>query len=199
MILYNTDKQPLYKDESKTIGETFVNAMSKGIKLPNLRLDNVKLRGDPNNKMVFELNMPKAKLTNCIFENIIIKGDLRDNEISDCSFNECIFQKTNLDDSFFNRCQIKQSKVLDCSLEYCEFNFSDIDKVEFNSKLYFTMFKNGVISSSNIQDLFDGLLMNNKISNSRLNGNLYETNITCLLYTSPSPRDRQKSRMPSSA
>ena len=24
-------------------------------------------------------------------------------------------------------------------------------------------------------------------------------NITCLLYTSPSPRDRQKSRMPSSA
>ena len=27
----------------------------------------------------------------------------------------------------------------------------------------------------------------------------YEEPITCLLYTSPSPRDRQKSRMPSSA
>ena len=27
----------------------------------------------------------------------------------------------------------------------------------------------------------------------------YETITTCLLYTSPSPRDRQKSRMPSSA
>ena len=26
-----------------------------------------------------------------------------------------------------------------------------------------------------------------------------EDNLTCLLYTSPSPRDRQKSRMPSSA
>ena len=26
-----------------------------------------------------------------------------------------------------------------------------------------------------------------------------ETNLACLLYTSPSPRDRQKSRMPSSA
>ena len=26
-----------------------------------------------------------------------------------------------------------------------------------------------------------------------------EQNLTCLLYTSPSPRDRQKSRMPSSA
>ena len=27
----------------------------------------------------------------------------------------------------------------------------------------------------------------------------FEVNIDCLLYTSPSPRDRQKSRMPSSA
>ena len=29
--------------------------------------------------------------------------------------------------------------------------------------------------------------------------NLNEEDVTCLLYTSPSPRDRQKSRMPSSA
>ena len=29
--------------------------------------------------------------------------------------------------------------------------------------------------------------------------NAVDTQITCLLYTSPSPRDRQKSRMPSSA
>ena len=28
---------------------------------------------------------------------------------------------------------------------------------------------------------------------------LYDRPLTCLLYTSPSPRDRQKSRMPSSA
>ena len=28
---------------------------------------------------------------------------------------------------------------------------------------------------------------------------LYEEDMTCLLYTSPSPRDRQRSRMPSSA
>ena len=34
-----------------------------------------------------------------------------------------------------------------------------------------------------------------------LKNNLHDQNIpgTCLLYTSPSPRDRQKSRMPSSA
>ena len=31
-----------------------------------------------------------------------------------------------------------------------------------------------------------------------LSGNVFETK-ACLLYTSPSPRDRQKSRMPSSA
>ena len=30
-------------------------------------------------------------------------------------------------------------------------------------------------------------------------GHLPEPDYTCLLYTSPSPRDRQKSRMPSSA
>ena len=34
--------------------------------------------------------------------------------------------------------------------------------------------------------------------NSSLAGNLSKS-LTCLLYTSPSPRDRQKSRMPSSA
>ena len=32
-----------------------------------------------------------------------------------------------------------------------------------------------------------------------LPSNVNDVNITCLLYTSPSPRDRQKSRMPSSA
>ena len=32
-----------------------------------------------------------------------------------------------------------------------------------------------------------------------LQGRLIPRNVICLLYTSPSPRDRQKSRMPSSA
>ena len=32
-----------------------------------------------------------------------------------------------------------------------------------------------------------------------LRGNHYHKNSTCLLYTSPSPRDRTRSRMPSSA
>ena len=33
----------------------------------------------------------------------------------------------------------------------------------------------------------------------QLKGSLIESSVVCLLYTSPSPRDRQKSRMPSSA
>ena len=33
----------------------------------------------------------------------------------------------------------------------------------------------------------------------RLNKDTYWPNYTCLLYTSPSPRDRTRSRMPSSA
>ena len=48
-----------------------------------------------------------------------------------------------------------------------------------------------------------GIVRKNKIS---IIGNgvvvdpwIYNNSITCLLYTSPSPRDRQKSRMPSSA
>ena len=33
----------------------------------------------------------------------------------------------------------------------------------------------------------------------KVDGSIRELMCTCLLYTSPSPRDRQKSRMPSSA
>ena len=37
------------------------------------------------------------------------------------------------------------------------------------------------------------------LKGARITGCLHMTIQTCLLYTSPSPRDRQKSRMPSSA
>src|SRR5665213_3363710 len=44
-------------------------------------------------------------------------------------------------------------------------------------------------------DLFGSLDVPQAYSSSRFEGNVH----LCLLYTSPSPRDRQKSRMPSSA
>ena len=37
------------------------------------------------------------------------------------------------------------------------------------------------------------------VASSQIKTDIYEQYIICLLYTSPSPRDRQKSRMPSSA
>ena len=46
---------------------------------------------------------------------------------------------------------------------------------------------------------FDGKLWNSLDSRDGLLNNTIKTLYGCLLYTSPSPRDRQKSRMPSSA
>ena len=42
-------------------------------------------------------------------------------------------------------------------------------------------------------------VLNTQIRTSKLAGFFRNTEYSCLLYTSPSPRDRQKSRMPSSA
>ena len=60
----------------------------------------------------------------------------------------------------------------------------------FDSKIaYFISFI--LFSLAGITDYFDGWLARKKGQISDLG--------SCLLYTSPSPRDRQKSRMPSSA
>ena len=47
--------------------------------------------------------------------------------------------------------------------------------------------------------LFDTQIENGSTSDGPENGNIATFTNICLLYTSPSPRDRQKSRMPSSA
>ena len=54
--------------------------------------------------------------------------------------------------------------------------------------------KNQTIHSINWKDFPKGIYFY-KIENSGIEGKI----MICLLYTSPSPRDRQKSRMPSSA
>ena len=43
----------------------------------------------------------------------------------------------------------------------------------------------------------DGFLPGSEVANSSIMG--YDQNEVCLLYTSPSPRDKRQSRMPSSA
>ena len=57
------------------------------------------------------------------------------------------------------------------------------------------LFVQGYAPASGIQESMDGLTLN---ENTPFAFDLEFSN-TCLLYTSPSPRDRQKSRMPSSA
>src|SRR5678810_1441355 len=50
------------------------------------------------------------------------------------------------------------------------------------------------LPNANIEQIVSLLLMEGKLGGFHFNDSKY-----CLLYTSPSPRDRQKSRMPSSA
>ena len=63
---------------------------------------------------------------------------------------------------------------------------------------------NKSVSSDQLKDTVDYVLLNQIIKTemavpSKLLEQVADRIISCLLYTSPSPRDRQKSRMPSSA
>ena len=49
------------------------------------------------------------------------------------------------------------------------------------------------------RDLFSGVPFSLFYGKDRYKGYFYNQSINCLLYTSPSPRDRSVSRMPSSA
>ena len=62
------------------------------------------------------------------------------------------------------------------------------------------MTSNKMIEKSEVKEYFNGTGFErwNKIYSKSDEINTVQKNI-CLLYTSPSPRDRQKSRMPSSA
>ena len=61
---------------------------------------------------------------------------------------------------------------------------------------YLCFFSNG---ANHQADLAIGNFGVNPFKNSDFDPNIYIDTMGCLLYTSPSPRDRQKSRMPSSA
>ena len=56
----------------------------------------------------------------------------------------------------------------------------------------------GSLSSLSASDL-GGVAISSAISKSGLNASDIDEVLICLLYTSPSPRDRTRSRMPSSA
>ena len=81
------------------------------------------------------------------------------------------------------------------------FNVKKIVELEnMTTLLYFE--NNGKTTSiefSKLNNMVETSLMKLDVSNVDVNNSLYYKHYSCLLYTSPSPRDRQKSRMPSSA
>ena len=75
-----------------------------------------------------------------------------------------------------------------------KFDFFEISK---QLEIYNTVFKN--ISMNYVEKTEPSRLMKTSVSKMLSSLDPYTTYSSCLLYTSPSPRDRQKSRMPSSA
>ena len=73
------------------------------------------------------------------------------------------------------------------------------DNWNYNTRGLASCSKDGVDSTGNaLKELEEqGYIIRRQPRGS--DGRIYDTEYTCLLYTSPSPRDRQKSRMPSSA
>ena len=67
---------------------------------------------------------------------------------------------------------------------------------EIYKQFVFESFKNALDFINQVAEIVEDLNHHPKWTNLY---NKVDVSLTCLLYTSPSPRDRQKSRMPSSA
>ena len=76
---------------------------------------------------------------------------------------------------------INQSNLISRDLSWLNFNYRVLDQVKDKNRGVLDKLKFLSIVSSNFDEFFEIRVG------------------SCLLYTSPSPRDRQKSRMPSSA
>jgi len=152
MKLYNINKEILYEDTGKTVAESFVNAIRKGINLTGLKLENIHIRGNPKLNETIKVEIPGARLTNCTFENMVFEGDMREAEFVDCLFCNNIFQKVDISESYFNRCVMSKNNIIDSDLKECEFNYCDMSYIGFKSDLSYTVFRNNTISHSKIQD-----------------------------------------------
>ena len=97
------------------------------------------------------------------------------------------------------------------SLQPCDYSVM-ADRIEIGTYLTaVTMTKGNVVIKCSLPSVLETILEKLKLAGANIEINDEEINLemdktpnpvditTCLLYTSPSPRDRQKSRMPSSA
>ena len=81
------------------------------------------------------------------------------------------------------------------------FSFADINKEFENWKLNFKKIalENNISEKTFDRVMSDTKFLSDVIKYDRYQPEFYEDTKTCLLYTSPSPRDMRRSRMPSSA
>eukprot|EP00828_Plagiopyla_frontata_P043699 TRINITY_DN691_c0_g1_i3.p3 TRINITY_DN691_c0_g1~~TRINITY_DN691_c0_g1_i3.p3 ORF type:complete len:125 (-),score=30.97 TRINITY_DN691_c0_g1_i3:25-399(-) len=99
--------------------------------------------------------------------------------------------------------ELKFVLVLDCSyqamekrvLKRAESETRSDDNIETLKRRFATYEKETIP----VIELYEKKGMVKRVNAERIIGEIFEEVKNCLLYTSPSPRDRQKSRMPSSA
>ena len=87
----------------------------------------------------------------------------------------------------------KSDQLIGSNEKLIAMNVNMIDTVALSNENLFSMYTNGLVKP----------LLINSIAIGRLDAAIptsnFDLNYSCLLYTSPSPRDRTRSRMPSSA
>ena len=108
-----------------------------------------------------------------------------------------VMYDVNLDTNvFFNTGLVEKAPILDNVIDYSGNVATDPDNEKFLHNEFgvnYRFGKLGVNASAYMTDWQDRNLTKSVSTGQGSSGD------TCLLYTSPSPRDRQKSRMPSSA
>ena len=103
--------------------------------------------------------------------------------ITPCSFETKKLSVMICEDTRWGRCDIKSTSLLANVMNMNNARSHDCDEV--------IMHKDGILTEAGASNIF--FIKDRDVYTPALSNNI------CLLYTSPSPRDRQKSRMPSSA
>ena len=133
-----------------------------------------------NDSMIFVANLSLLSLMSIILI-IYIKKSL--NVSREYAHAKSIIEEVIL--SFRKDIEELKRRIEDFEIKFSDLELPDLKQIKSDLE---------TISSevSRLQESY--LELNNKIEETKVN-----MNRACLLYTSPSPRDRQKSRMPSSA
>ena len=149
------------------------------------------------------LTIKKCRFEDCQFSKLV----LHTSNLSECVFHDCEFidaefwdNSTTFELSEFRNCTFRKTRfgngcrLEDVRFDDCHFFESSIEHCQYHPRMTRTKLDR--------KTRIDGWAVERQYSDlgsfKHLSRNQRMTRC-CLLYTSPSPRDRQKSRMPSSA